>query len=385
MIGVDDAQEAILSLVSPLPIVTRPLTDAIGHWLAEPLLARRTQPWRDISAMDGYAVSHGDGPWRVVDDIPAECTSPAGLEPGTAARIFTGAPVPAGTEAILIQENAIRAGLSVSATTVPAAGQFIRRAGSDFQTGAQLMEPGAGITPALVALAAMAGHGALHVHCRPTVSVIATGSELVAAGSATPGLPSSNSPMLTGMISAIGTATDHGIVADDLSAIRAAIARCRDDALILTGGASVGDHDLVRPALIAEGWTIALHRVSMKPGKPVMVATKHGRIAFGLPGNPVSAFVTAILFALPALRRLAGAADPLPMFRPAISGCALPPGGNRTDFLRGMTTSDGRVVLAGSQDSATLSTLARADVLIRREIDAPPAAVGDPLWVHGIA
>lgn len=385
LLSVEDAQARILDLVTPLPTESCPLAAAHGRWLATPLLARRTQPWADLSAMDGYALT-GDGPWQVVRDIPAESRDPGTLAPGEAARIFTGAPLPTGADRILIQENAERDGDHLTATTPASPGQWIRPRANEFHEGALLADSGSAVTAGLIGLAASAGHGTLEVRRRPRVALIATGSELVVPGDRSEGLPSANSPMLAAVFAPVADVTDRGIVGDDLAAIRAYIAGSAiADVIVLTGGASVGDHDLVRPALEAEGWAIAFHKVAMKPGKPLMIATRGDQIAFGLPGNPVSAYVTALLFVLPPLRRLAGAAAPLPPPHTAILAAPLAAGGPRTEYLRGAMTADGRVQAIGSQDSAALSALARADCLIRRDSNAPPASEGARVTIHLIA
>ncbi len=381
LISLEDAQSTVLALARVGEIVELPLHAARG-WLAAPLVARRTQPWADLSAMDGYALGAGDGPWRVTHAIPAESRAPGMLAAGESARIFTGAPLPIGAGRILIQENASIDGDRLTATDMPSAGRWVRPMGSDFAAGDALIDAGAAITPGLIALAASAGHAALPCHRQANVAIIATGSELVVAGSGSDGLPSSNNPMLAAMLAPLAsTVTDVGPIGDDLGLIGSTIAAFEQGnnppaLLILTGGASVGDHDLVRPALEAQGWTIDLHKIAMKPGKPLIVAHKGPHIALGLPGNPVSAFVTATLFALPLLRKMAGCPDPLPHHDAAPLAAPLPAGSNRTEYLRGRRTADGSIEAIGRQDSAALLTLARADVLIRLDIDAPPQDIG---------
>ncbi len=382
----EDAQAAVLALAKAGDPVDLPLHAAKG-WLAEPLVARRTQPWADLSAMDGYALGNGDGPWRVTHTIPAEAREPGTIGADEAARIFTGAPLPVGAERILIQEKALVDGQLLSATDLPQRGRFIRRRGSEFSINDTLIDTPAPVTPGVIALAAIADHASLTCHRQANVTIIATGAELVRPGSGTLGLPSSNSPMLSALLAPFAAVvTDHGPVVDDLGAIGAAIrgfdeGNDRSALLILTGGASVGDHDLVRPALEAEGWTIALHKIAMKPGKPLIVAHKPSRsgglhIALGLPGNPVSAFVTATLFALPLLRKMAGCPAAMPRYGTAPLAAPLPAGGDRTEFLRGRRNADSSIEAIGSQDSAALLTLARADILIRLDIGAPPQDIG---------
>lgn len=377
--SLEDAQAHALSLVTPLAVEQVALADAHGRWLAAPLIARRTQPAADLSAMDGYAITSGPGPWRITTTIPAEARAPAPLTPGQAARIFTGAPVPPGTRAILIQENAQRDGDTLTATTLPMPGQWIRRAGQDFGECDTLADSGSAITPALIALAAIAGHATLAVRRRPAVALLASGNELVAPGSDRPGLPDANTPMLQALLAGAGFASSSlGIVTDDLSALTAAIDSFSGDLLITSGGASVGDHDLIKPALKASGWAITLHRIAMKPGKPLIIATRGTQLILGLPGNPVSAYVTATLFALPLLRAMAGCATPLsPMLRAPLAS-AIGPGGDRVEYLRASMTPEGALIVHSTtgQESAALLALSRSSALVRRDIGAPPQAIG---------
>lgn len=398
LIPLADAQAQMLALMSPGPIVHLPLNEASG-WLAEPLIAMRDQPFANLSAMDGYAIGGGNGPWHVTQAIAAEQRAPLPLAAGQAARIFTGAPLPAGAERLLLQEEARVDGHWVSAATFPVAGQWIRRRASDFAAGETLADVGAAITPALRGLAAMAGHGTLACRAVPACHLLATGSELIDAFDCADhplALPSATGPMLRALMASLGgTVSDGGVVADDLGLITNAIAAFEDDhvtpgLLLLTGGASVGDHDLVRPALEQAGWTISLHRIALKPGKPLMVAHKEanggGRhIALGLPGNPVSAYVTAVLFALPLLRHAAGCPAPLPVHRPAILGAPVAAGGGRLEYLRGAIDDNGCVAPLPSQDSASLRTLAKAQVLIRIDIGQAVKKVGDRVDIIAIA
>lgn len=377
--SLEDAQAHALSLVTPLPVEQVALADAHRRWLAEPLIARRTQPAADLSAMDGYAITGGAGPWRITATIPAEARTPLALTAGEAARIFTGAPVPSGAHAILIQEDAQVDGNHLTATSLPSPGQWIRRAGQDFAGGQQLAAAGAAVTPALIALAAIAGHATLALRRRPAVSILASGNELVEPRSSAPGLPDANTPMLTALLAGEGfAATSLGIVGDDLAALIGAIDGFSGDLLITSGGASVGDHDLVKPALEASGWSITLHRIAMKPGKPLIIARRGDQLMLGLPGNPVSAYVTAILFALPILRAMGGSAAPLPTYLSATLAEPMPAGGNRTEFLRAALDGTGSLHLhpGTGQDSAALLALSHSQALVRREIDAPPQIVG---------
>ncbi|RVT94972.1 molybdopterin molybdenumtransferase MoeA [Sphingomonas crocodyli] len=383
----------MLALASPLPVEQVSLIEAVGRYAAEPILARRTQPALPLSAMDGYAIRFAErpGPWTVIGESAAGGGLNRALAPGETARIFTGAPVPEGADAILIQEEATRDGdrLTMSGEGPKAVGEFVRPVGGDFAEGAALIAAGAPLNPAAIALAASGGHATLPVHRRPRVAILSTGDELVAPGEPTPGslLPASNGPMLAALLSALACAVaDHGIVRDDLAAIREAFAKAAEtsDIIVTTGGASVGDHDLVLPALKAAGATIDFWKVAMKPGKPVMIARLGNAIVLGLPGNPVSAFVTATLFLKPLIAHLLGSADPLPRaFAGTLAG-PLPATGVRAEYPRARLI-DGRVHPLIGQDSAGLSALAAADHLVVRPAHAPPALVGEQVELLSLA
>ncbi|MGH6781215.1 MAG: molybdopterin molybdotransferase MoeA [Sphingomonadaceae bacterium] len=376
-----------------MPQETASLADALGRWVACDVTALRTQPAADLSAMDGYAIRFAElpGPWRITGESAAGTTGAPALAPGEAARIFTGAPVPAGADVILVQEEAQRDGdrLMLAGEGPPRVGAHIRRTGSDFTTGATLISRSARITPARIALAATGGHGALPVRRRPRIALLSTGDELVPAGAPTPGarLPSSNAPMLTALLAAETPAIveDRGIVPDDLAATTAAIAAAGGvDILVTTGGASVGDRDFVRPALEAAGAVLDFWRVALKPGKPLMAGRLGSTIVLGLPGNPVSAFVTARLFLLPLVRHLCGAANPLDRTRPMRLAGSLPATGKRAEYLRGRRVG-ARVRPLAFQDSAALTALASSDLLIIRPPFSAPAQPGDVVEVLTIA
>lgn len=384
LIPLAEAQGRLLALASPVAIERVPLVDATGRWLAEPLVAARTQPEADLSAMDGYAIGFADlpGPWVQVEEIAAGTVPRIALSRGQCARIFTGAALPQGGDTILIQEEARACEGSVALAGVgPASrGQFVRKAGSDFARGALLAQAGAEVTPATVGLAAMAGVVDFPVRRRVRVAIVSTGDELVPVGKpCRPGtIPSANAPMLAALLGRVSAEVrDIGIVPDRLEAMTAALTEASSADLVVTiGGASVGDHDLVRPALAALGATIDFWRVAMKPGKPLLGGRLGEAVVLGLPGNPASAFVTAILFLLPLVRALGGAAAPLPGIGRARLGDELAPGGPRTEFLRARM-EDGAAVPFTDQDSASLATLAAASHLVVRDIDTPAARVGD--------
>ncbi|MES2497642.1 MAG: gephyrin-like molybdotransferase Glp [Pseudomonadota bacterium] len=393
LIPVSEALARMLALRPSLATETVPLLDAAGRYTAKDILARRTQPAADLSAMDGYAIRFAErpGPWTVVGESAAGGGFDRPLAPGEAARIFTGAPLPDGADVILVQEEATRDGdrLTMTGEGPPRIGAHIRRRGGDFAVGDLLLPQGAPIGAAAIALAASGGHGSLAVRRLPRVAILSTGNELVAPGDPTPGamLPASNGPMLASLLRTTAcTARDHGIVRDDLDLIAAAFAGLagQADIIVTTGGASVGDHDLVLPALEMAGASIDFWRVRMKPGQPVMIGMLGDAVVLGLPGNPVSAFVTATLFLKPLIAHLLGAARPVPEAAIVRLGAPLPATGNRAEYFRGRWVDGMAVPLAG-QDSAGLSALADAAFLIARPPDAPALEAGADVAIYPIA
>lgn len=378
----------LLDGAAPLGTQMLPIARANGRILRHDLLARRTQPAADLSAMDGYATCTADlaGPWRVVGESAAGHPFAGILQPGEAIRISTGALMPAGGGAVLLQENAARAGdqLSLTCPDGPTA-RHIRRKGFDFTQGDLLLAAGTVMTPARIALALSGGHGEAAFGQRPRVTVIDSGDELAAdpARANAHQIPASNGAMLAAMVAPLASDVRRiGPVADRLQDLISAFEQAGDAHVIVTsGGASVGDHDLLRPALEQWGATIDFWRISIKPGKPLLVARKGGTIVLGLPGNPVSSHVTAFLFVLPLLRRLAGSLAPQPMAAMLPLDGELPPVGNRTEFTRVQIGPAGAVPVT-EQDSSALRALAHADALVRREIGAGAAGPGDLLPVY---
>jgi molybdopterin molybdotransferase len=262
-----------------------------------------------------------------------------------------------------------------------AIGGNVRPRAMDFAKGTPLIHAGTRIDARHVAIAAIGGHGTLPVRRRPRIALISTGDELVPPGAPTPGalLPASNGPMLAALLRGEpAIVMDRGVIRDDLAAIADAFraAAGEADIIVTTGGASVGDHDLVRPALAEAGATLDFWRIAMRPGKPLLAGRLGGAVMLGLPGNPVSAFVTARLFLLPLIAHLGGAADPRPKTRTVTLGAALPATDERADYLRARIEGD-RAYAPDGQDSAALAALAAAGGLIVRPAHAPPAAIGD--------
>lgn len=396
MIAYDQAVARLLALGGPLAVEAVPVARAHGRAPAGDIAAQLTQPPFAPSAMDGFAIRAADapGPWRIIGEIAAGALPGFALGPNEAARILTGAALPEGADAVLIQEDAIRDGdrLALAAGAgCPPAGANVRPAGGDFRAGDIVAAAGVPLSAAALCLLAAAGHGEVGVHRRPLVALLATGDELVPPGTAPgPGqIVESNRAALGALVADIADVLDLGIAADRMEALAAALARARAaDVLVTIGGASVGDRDLVRPALQAAGGEIDFWKVAIRPGKPMLAGRMGGTLVLGLPGNPASAYVTAQLFLLPLLRHLAGWRAPMPRVVEARLEAPLPANGNRRDHLRGRLGRDGPVLTvraAARQDSSLMSVLAAADTLIIREIGAGAAAAGEIVEVLDIA
>jgi molybdopterin molybdotransferase len=394
MIPVDEARSRILQALAPTAAETVPLAAAGGRVLARPVLARLTQPPADVSAMDGYAVRAADAEQgtllRVVGSAPAGHPFEGTVGPGEAVRIFTGAVLPPGADGILLQEDAETAESRVRVGETVRAGRWIRRRGLDFEAGELLLPTGKRLTARDVGLAAAANHPWLFVHRQPRVAILATGDEIALPGEPVPpgGIVSSNAHALAALVRANGgEPLVLPIAPDDETAIaQAAVAARGCDLLVTTGGASVGEHDLVQSALGPEGFALDFWRIAMRPGKPLIWGRLGATPLLGLPGNPVSALVCGVVFLLPALRRLSGLpAEAAPGSVRARLGAALPENDRRFDFLRARleTSPEGETVALPFpvQDSSMLKTLARADALVLRPPHAPASAVGEAVEI----
>ncbi len=391
LLSVADALARVLADAGPLPPERAALIDAHGRVLAADVAALRTQPPQDLSAMDGYAVRAGSvatvpATLRVIGEVAAGHPFDGKVGDGEAARIFTGGVVPPGADTIVIQENTKREGDTVVVASGSPAGKHIRRAGLDFKQGAVLLAKGRRLNDRDLMLAAAMNHPKLPVHRRPRVAVLGTGDELVPPG-ATPGpgeIVYSNGFALMALARSEGAEViDLGIVPDRVDATVAAIRKARAeraDILLTSGGASVGDYDLVQKGLAAEGLALSFWKVALRPGRPMM----HGRLGdmqvIGLPGNPVSAFVCALLFLVPLIRRLAGRTDVEPQTESAKLGVDLPANDERADYMRAKLVpgSDGTPVATPIpvQDSSMMAALANADCLVIREPFAPAVKAG---------
>ena len=359
LLSVAEALERVLAHAEPLPAEEVPLVEADGRVLAYDLKALRTQPPADVSAMDGYAVRAADvanAPVRlkVIGEVAAGRPFARPVGPGEAVRIFTGGVLPEGADTIVIQEHTKRDGDRVEVEKPSARGRHIRAQGLDFKAGDTLLSAGHRLTARDLALAAAMNHPRIPVHRRPKVAIFATGDELVPPGTQPqPGqIVSSNTFALAALARAEGAdVADLGIVGDRLDDTVAAVRGAREagaDILVTSGGASVGDYDLVQAAFAAEGMALSFWKLALRPGRPLM----HGRLGpihvLGVPGNPVSAFVCAFLFLVPLIRRLAGRGDLSPPTETALLGCDLPENDERVDYLRA-TLTDGAAGQCGDR------------------------------------
>ncbi len=395
MIPVRDAQAQLLALVRALGPPRQEMISvaaSAGRILAEDCVAQRDQPPFASSAMDGYAVQ-----WQDISQLPATLTvigeSHAGkrfsgaLRQGEAVRIFTGAPVPEGADTIVVQEETARSGDQVTITGRPEnLGGHIRRAGLDCTVGKLIAHKGEKITAARAGFIAAAAIFQVTVAKSPRVDLVMCGDEL-----RLPGQPlghdqivSTNGLMLAGLLQSAGADVigADNIVPDDLAALTATLAHSDAQLIVTAGGASVGERDFVQQAIIEAGGRIDFWKIAMRPGKPLMVAQIKNKIIIGLPGNPVSAFVGAILFVLPAVRALQGALHVLPDIQRGHWAQPHPANGPRTDYVRATVArqADGLGVRAlPVQDSSMLSVLAAANALAIVPAGASAAIVGDPV------
>ena len=387
LLPVHQAVVQLLSGVVPLGIEDLPLAEAVGRVLGSDLAARRTQPPFPASAMDGYAARADEATvgraLEVIGESRAGQRFAGALGSGHAVRIFTGAPVPDGADAILIQEDAERSGNAVIATESPRRGQFIRPAGLDFRTGDVLLHAGRTADSRALSLAAAMGYGSIPVRRRPRVAILSTGDELVSPGFE-PGpdqIVSSNGVGLAAFIRENGgEPVDLGIAPDRVDAIGEQVdGAAGTDVLVVIGGASVGDHDLAQTTLAGRGMTLDFWRIAMRPGKPLMVGKLGEQRVLGLPGNPVSALVCAHVFLRPLLRALLGLSTAARLSTATLS-TPMGPNDGRQDYVRArLTTEGGQTVVTPFpvQDSSMLSTFALADALVIRPIGAPAAGIGD--------
>ena len=388
-LSVEEALQRIVADVTPTPAELVPIAQAAGRILAEPLTARLTQPPFDASAMDGYAVRSADVEklpvrLKVIGQAAAGHPFDGSVGPGEAVRIFTGAPLPAGADAIVIQENTIASDGLVEVREGHPDPHHIRRRGFDFQKSDLLLNPGRRLGPREVTLAAAAGYGEVPVRRKPVVAILATGDELVSPGTLPgPGQIVSSNPLgVAALLTQAGAdARLLGIARDNRESLVQHIEAARGaDVLVTIGGASVGDHDLVGPVLQSLGMELSFWKINMRPGKPLL----HGRLGpqrvIGLPSNPVSALICTRVFLVPLVRRLLGLPQDEAAALRAVLAEPVEANGPRQHYMRATLErdTDGRqlVRLARSQDSSLLAPLAASNVLLVRPPHAPALAAG---------
>jgi molybdopterin molybdotransferase len=395
LLPVDTALAQVLDGIAPPAEEIVPIGDADGRVLTQDLTAKLTQPPFDASAMDGYAV-FGDGAagvgdrWTVVGESAAGHGFSGSVGAGHAVRIFTGAPVPNGCGTVVIQEDVSRTGDVIIAIDGTKAGANIRRAGNDFAKGDVLLTRGHRLGTHTLTLAAAMGYGEVPVARRPVVAILATGDELVPPGTL-PGpdqIVSSNPVGLAALVTQEGGLPRLlGIAPDRMEALEERIGAALDaDVLVTIGGASVGDHDLVGNALKNEGMELTFWKIALRPGKPLMFGRLGATRVLGLPGNPVSALITARVFLVPLIGALLGRPREAQARETAILTVPLEANGPRLHLMRAKLGRNGSGALTvapmPSQDSSLLSALSVADCLIRREPGAPAAAAGDAVVVE---
>ena len=391
LLKVDDALEQLLADVTAAEVENVSLLHATGRVLAANLMANRDQPPFRASAMDGYAIKADNvkelpTKLQIIGEVPAGYHFPDALHNWEAVRIFTGAPVPEGADTVVMQEKTERDGAFVSIMAEVTKGSNIREAGQDFKQGEVLLEKGTELTYRHLALAASMNHAVLPVYKRPVIAILSTGDELVLPGE-TPTesqIIAANNFAIASFAQTIGAdIMDLGIARDDLSEISATIAKAvaaKVDCLITIGGVSVGDHDFVQDALKAAGMDLTFWRIAMRPGKPLLAGKIGATHVIGLPGNPVSSMIGALLFLQPMIRKMIGKVGPYQINR-AVLGSPVPANDYRQSYLRARTHIDenGRTVatLYSDQDSSKMASFAAADCVIIRPPDSAASEVGD--------
>ena len=394
MLTVRDAHARVIAAFEALPSEIVSVADATGRVLAVPPAARLTQPPSDLSAMDGYAVRAADVPaapatLKLVGQAPAGGSYDHALKPGETVRIFTGGPLPMGADSIVIQEDTKAEGNKITILEAPRAGRHIRKAGLDFAVGDRPLAAGRTLSTRDVALAAAMNLPWLSVYRKPRVAILSTGDELVLPGEPVGRnqIVSSSGIAVAALVRAWGgEPTLFDIARDDAKLIENRIAAgAQHDLLITLGGASVGDHDLVQGALKAQGFAMDFWRIAMRPGKPLMFAAKDRARVLGLPGNPVSTMVCALLFLKPAMDRMLGQAGDLPATRPVRLAVDVKTNDQREDYVRATLAraADGSLTVTPHpvQDSSMLSVLAASDAFLVRPAHDPARKAGDIVQV----
>jgi molybdopterin molybdotransferase len=389
LLSVEEARSRIIEAIRPLGVLRIELGGALRRALAEDIVARRAHPPTAVAAMDGYAIRSSDAlslpaKLRKVGASKAGARFEGKVLAGNCVRIFTGATLPDGADTIALQEDARELGDDVEITRVPEPGRHIRPAGINYSAGQLCLAKGRVLTARDIGVIASCGYGHVPVHRKPRVAILATGDELVDPGGS-PGpdqIFGSNNAAIAAAIAAWGgEPIDLGIAPDRIEAIAGAMnGAIGADLVVTTGGASVGEHDLVRKALATQGFTPGFWKVAIRPGKPVIFGAIAEMPVLGLSGNPVSALVSALMFLRPAVRAMLGLPAEQTIFEQAVLGAAMPNNQHREDYVRAHIERgpDSKLIAVPfpAQDSAMLLTLANADGLIRRRPRAPPAPKG---------
>ena len=390
MISVEEARSRILAPLRPTAPETVALAASLGRVLAEPVLARLTQPPADVSAMDGFALRAEDqGPWQVIGSAPAGHPFAGRVGPNQAVRLFTGSLIPDGADSVVLQEDADVQDGRMTLREAPRPGRHIRARGQDFAEGDTLAAAGTRLGARTIGLLAAGNHPWLSVHRRPRIAILATGDEIVLPGEPlAPGsIVSSNAHALAALVqSAGGDPVVMPIARDSIVAMTAAAGQLAGiDMLVTTGGASVGEHDLVQAGLAERGFALDFWQIAMRPGKPLLFGQLGSTPVLGVPGNPVSALVCSVLFLLPAIARLSGLVDAPLHTETAVLATPVPANDHRADHLRAALHLDPCGALLATpfarQDSAMLRLFTAADCLVLRAPHAPAGPAGTPVQV----
>ena len=393
MLSIEDALTKIRDAIAPVATEEVFVTDALGRVLAADVIAEVSHPPQAVSAMDGYAVRAEDVPTapttlKQIGEAAAGHVFSGSVGPGECTRIFTGGALPKGADTVIIQEDTETDGDQISMLEVPKSGQWVRAEGLDFASGKTLIPAGQLLSARDLGLAAAAGATWLKVRQKPRVAVLATGDEVVMPGAPRRAdqIVSSNSVALVSYAEVFGAeAISLGVAADRPEALREKLSDAKGfDLLVTSGGASVGDHDLVQSVSGDQGMELGFYKIAMRPGKPLIFGQLGQTFLLGLPGNPVSTGVTAAIFMRAAIEQLLGLI-PAPLYQAATLGRDLPKNGKRLDFMRAQLTpnSDGLPIATPfeRQDSSMMALFAEADCLVMRDIGAPAASAGDTVKI----
>jgi len=389
-ISVDEARTLITSGLPTISSERVQLDDAFGRTSANDVHSLVTSPPADVSSMDGYAVRVQDVPLpgielRLVGASKAGLNVVPTLEPSTCMRIFTGAPIPINADAVVIQEDVSAEADIIHFRAAATPGANIRKAGLNFQKGRRVLEGGRVITARDIGILAASGHNSVEVRRKPRIAVLSTGDELAEGHGGDLSIFDANRPALSALVRAFGgTPVDLGIARDDDASIASSLTGLDADMLVISGGASVGDHDRVRPLLQSLGLQFSFWKIRMRPGKPLLFGQLGDTPILGLPGNPVSAVVCSMLFLQPAIAAMLGGEVSGPTFENAVLSAPIGKTGERDDYLRATCTfRDGELLIEAhkQQDSSMLAVLAESNALLFRAAGAPPADTGDVVQV----